>query len=76
LPHRAMTQSEKNRRYRQRLKHGISIVPVAIDPHAVAEAMLAAGRMQPGDTLLRHAVAAELSAVISEWTCRWNLRDQ
>lgn len=66
-----MTQVEKNRRYRARQRHGISVVPIAIDQHAVAEAMIAAGRMRAGDTLHRAAMAGELARVIADWCDRW-----
>ena len=64
-------QAAKNRRYRARQRCGVAIVAIPIDQVAIAEAMIASGRLPPAATLERARVTAAITEIVNDWAKRW-----
>jgi hypothetical protein len=63
--------ARKKRAYRRRLRHGRIVLRLEVREAELAEAMLAAGRVDAAGALCRHQLERAAEAVLSEWSDRW-----
>ena len=59
--------ADRQRRRRRRAAAGLVVLPVEVDEHAVAEALLASGRLDEVAALDRLRVAAAVGGLVAEW---------
>lgn len=57
--------------YRARQRLGLAVLRVPVLQHDLAEALIEAGRLSPGQTLERAAVEHEVAELVHEWARRW-----
>ena len=62
---------KKQRAYRKRQACGVAVLRVPVHEHALAEALIASGRLGPIETLSRPAIEAAVADIVAEWTRRW-----
>jgi hypothetical protein len=59
------------RRSRWRRRHGLAPYTIDADEHALAEALIAAGRLSEAEALRPEMVRRELSGLVNDFICRW-----
>jgi len=61
----------KKRRYRRRLRDGLVVLQLEVHEHDLAEALLAAGRLDAAAAEARGALERAAEEVLAEWCARW-----
>jgi hypothetical protein len=61
------SMSKKQKSYRERLRRGIVILKVPADHLALAEAMIASGRLSVSEALQRNATEGATAALLDQW---------
>ncbi len=67
---RARLQAERQKRYKRRQRRGEAIYGVMAG-EAVLEALIAAHRLEPEETVDRDRVGAAIGEIVQEWARRW-----
>ena len=68
---RRRSSAIRQKRARARRKAGLVCFRLELDEHAVAEALIRAGRLSEAETASHGAVKRELELVIGDWVARW-----
>lgn len=66
-----MTAAVRQRRARARRKAGLVPISLEIEENAIAEALIASGRLTEAESARRELVGRELAAVVADWAARW-----
>jgi hypothetical protein len=61
----------KKRRYRRRLRNGVIVLKIEAREAELAEAMLAAGRLDSAAAEARSALERAAEDILAEWCARW-----
>jgi hypothetical protein len=59
------------RKSRSRRTRGVVVLHIQVREHAVAEALIAAGRLTEDGAVRRGLVEREISRLVAEWASRW-----
>lgn len=65
-----VTATEKQRRYRARVKRGVVVLRIEVEP-AVVETLLRAGRVTDCESEDRDRLGREIKSLLCDWASRW-----